>query len=142
MEQVFQINTPSVVHEMIDDEVVIVDLDTGRYYSIDKVGADIWRLLGDHGNVEDIVAWISSHYDAEESHIESSVLTMIAELKQEQLIVPYEAQNGSKPEFTPAANTTTRSFSEPKLHKYTDMEELLLLDPIHEVDDTGWPNAK
>jgi hypothetical protein len=26
------------------------------------------------------------------------------------------------------------------LHKYTDMEELLLLDPIHDVDETGWPN--
>jgi hypothetical protein len=22
---------------------------------------------------------------------------------------------------------------------YTDMEELLLLDPIHDVDETGWP---
>ena len=33
-------------------------------------------------------------------------------------------------------------FQEPALQKYTDMEDLLLLDPIHEVDDTGWPNPK
>ena len=26
------------------------------------------------------------------------------------------------------------------LGKYTDMQELLLLDPVHEVDEAGWPN--
>jgi hypothetical protein len=25
------------------------------------------------------------------------------------------------------------------LNKYSDMQELLLLDPIHDVDDAGWP---
>jgi hypothetical protein len=25
------------------------------------------------------------------------------------------------------------------LQKYTDMADLLLLDPIHEVDEQGWP---
>jgi hypothetical protein len=33
-------------------------------------------------------------------------------------------------------------FEMPKLSKYTDMEDLLALDPIHEVDEMGWPNAK
>jgi hypothetical protein len=26
--------------------------------------------------------------------------------------------------------------------KYTDMESLLLADPIHEVDEQGWPKLK
>lgn len=26
------------------------------------------------------------------------------------------------------------------LRAYADMEDLLLLDPIHEVHETGWPN--
>ena len=30
-------------------------------------------------------------------------------------------------------------FVAPQLHKYTDMQELLLLDPIHDVDQEGWP---
>jgi hypothetical protein len=28
------------------------------------------------------------------------------------------------------------------LNKYTDMQDLLLLDPIHEVDAAGWPSTK
>jgi hypothetical protein len=30
---------------------------------------------------------------------------------------------------------------DPKLEKYTDMEDLLLLDPIHDVQEVGWPQT-
>ena len=34
-------------------------------------------------------------------------------------------------------------FDEPVLHKYEDMKDMLLLDPIHDVDDeAGWPQPK
>jgi hypothetical protein len=26
--------------------------------------------------------------------------------------------------------------------KYSDMEDLIMLDPIHEVDESGWPHPK
>ena len=26
--------------------------------------------------------------------------------------------------------------------RYNDMRELLLLDPIHDVEETGWPNRR
>jgi hypothetical protein len=32
-------------------------------------------------------------------------------------------------------------FEKPGLQKYSDMQDLLLLDPIHEVDEMGWPHA-
>jgi hypothetical protein len=25
------------------------------------------------------------------------------------------------------------------IHRFTDLQELLFLDPVHEVDDEGWP---
>ena len=31
-------------------------------------------------------------------------------------------------------------FEFPIIEKFTDMQELLLLDPIHEVDEKGWPH--
>ncbi len=33
-------------------------------------------------------------------------------------------------------------YAPPALETYTDMQELLLLDPIHDVDETGWPAAR
>jgi hypothetical protein len=26
------------------------------------------------------------------------------------------------------------------LHKFTDMQDLLLVDPVHDVGDAGWPH--
>jgi hypothetical protein len=34
------------------------------------------------------------------------------------------------------------SWEAPKLTVYEDMQDLLLLDPIHDVDETGWPARK
>ena len=35
---VFEINTPRVVHESIDGEVVMIDFDSGNYFSSDELG--------------------------------------------------------------------------------------------------------
>jgi hypothetical protein len=32
-----------------------------------------------------------------------------------------------------------KPFTDPVIEIYTDLQDLLLLDPIHDVDDRGWP---
>ncbi len=46
------------------------------------------------------------------------------------------------PDGSAATAKDVRRFTEPTVHTYADMQDLLLLDPIHDVDETGWPNAK
>jgi hypothetical protein len=41
--------------------------------------------------------------------------------------------------FDSPAPIGTAEFHAPVLQVYSDMQDLLLLDPIHEVDATGWP---
>jgi hypothetical protein len=33
-------------------------------------------------------------------------------------------------------------YTKPVLNKYTDMQQLLLADPLHEVQEAGWPHTK
>jgi predicted transcriptional regulator len=40
----FAINR-KVVHEVFDDEIVIINLDNGNYYTLTQTGADIWGLV-------------------------------------------------------------------------------------------------
>jgi len=35
---------------------------------------------------------------------------------------------------------TIATYLPPIVEKYTDMQDLLMLDPIHDIDETGWPN--
>ena len=44
--------------------------------------------------------------------------------------------NGSAPA------DAARVFEAPRLEKYTDMQDLVLLDPVHEVDEQGWPQQR
>ena len=37
--QVFRINSPTIIHEIIEGEAVIINMEMGHYYSIDQTGA-------------------------------------------------------------------------------------------------------
>ncbi|MEW5855833.1 MAG: PqqD family protein [Cyanobacteriota bacterium] len=146
--EIFKANAPKVVHETIDGEVVIVNLDKGDYYSLVKVGADIWEEIIKGTSKSDIIQKIIQRYDGDRQHIENSVNDFIARLQQEELIAldGTEESKNSNIASAPSAindNPEKLSFSPPTLEKYTDMEELLALDPIHEVNEVvGWPNVK
>lgn len=67
---------------------------------------------------------------------------LVEELVTEGLLVTGEAA-AVAPESPPAAPVGERPpFVRPILQKYTDMADLLLLDPIHEVDEQGWPHPR
>lgn len=140
----FHVNSPNVIHETIDGEVVLINLETGSYYSIDHIGAIVWDHLKKGLNSNQIVTAIVSQFDGEQADISAGIQRLLDDLQVEQLIVPGEATSngGHVPGMDEAANTGIKpSFEAPILHKYTDMEDLLLLDPIHDVDESGWPNT-
>lgn len=143
----FRINTPTVIYETIDNEVVMIDFDSGNYYSLDKVGTDIWGFVEKGATVSEIVEGIAHQYEGSRAVIENAVNQLIAELQQEDLIAPDEAKEpesirGLEVRAEGGSETERPSFEAPILYKYTDMQELLLLDPIHEVDEAGWPSVK
>ena len=143
----FKINSPKVVHDTMDNEVVIVEFDSGNYYSLDKAGADIWNLINSGASVNEIIEAIAHRYKDDRAVIENAVNQLLTELQQEDLIVPdqtKEPRSIHEPEVCVGSGSEVErsGFEAPILHKYTDMQDLLLLDPIHGVDETGWPSVK
>jgi hypothetical protein len=141
----FRVNAPNVIHETIDGEAVIVNLQSGSYYSIDKVGAAVWSHLESGLSVPRIVDAISAEYSGDRAVIDRGIRALFTQLEQEGLVVAATATAAD--DSAAAANGAAADghdrprFEPPVLHKYTDMEDLLLLDPIHDVGDKGWPNA-
>ena len=142
-----KINEPNVVHENIDGETVILNLDSGNYYSIVDVGADIWNYIEKGAPVIEIMPLILENYECSRGDEENDVNSFITQLQQEGLVIPIDNKladsplpNNWKEQITAKKNKTV--FNVPVLNKYTDMQDLLLLDPIHEVDATGWPSTK
>src|ERR1700691_5728472 len=60
----YAINSPPVVHESFVDEAVIVNLNSGAYYSLDKCGLAIWNLIAAGASIGEMVDRISGRYTA------------------------------------------------------------------------------
>jgi hypothetical protein len=135
----FRVNSPNVIHETIEGEVILIDLKTGTYYSLRDSGAAVWQAI-EQGAVEDgIEAELRSRYDGSEEQIRGAVRQLLAELEREGLIRADEGE--AAPAATPSNNGAARlPFAAPVLEKHTDMQDLILLDPVHEVGAEGWPH--
>ena len=140
--QRFRVNTPTVTHETIDGEAVIINLDSGNYYSLVEVGAFIWSLVEKGASATELQNLVVQTYEGNATDIDQGVQELLLQLQQENLIAPIEgAEAVIQMNQVPISenNQEKPRFSPPLLHKYSDMQELLLLDPIHDVDDAGWP---
>lgn len=70
----------SVIYQSVQDEIVLLNLESQQYFGLDSVGADVWRLLLQNGTVDGIVAGMKAVYNAEESVLRSDVGTLLADL--------------------------------------------------------------
>lgn len=139
----YRVNSPKVIHQTVDDEAIIINLDTGNYYSLNTSGTALWNLLSTGMTLEEVGRSLSNRYDAEPIAINETVENLVDQLQKEELLIP-AAIDGVPPTpgSLPAAATVKSALETPVLSKYTDMQELITLDPIHEVDEAGWPSQK
>lgn len=134
--QRYRANEPSVAHERLDDEVVAIHLGTGVYYALSGVGADIWALMAAGADVDTAADEVAARYDVEADVVRIHVAQLVHDLVSEDLLTidvdaAFEA---------PALPAPQVEYAEPALQRFDDMQSLLLIDPIHQVDDeTGWP---
>jgi Coenzyme PQQ synthesis protein D (PqqD) len=138
MSERFVANEPKIVFEASDDEVVIVNLDTGSYYTVDRGGARIWSLLIQGLSVPEIAGHFERANPGPVPDVRSAVAGFVEELKAEGLV--RIAADRAPNLMADPPGVAGQTLEPPHLQKFTDMENLLLLDPVHEVDATGWPN--
>lgn len=136
----FRVNTPPVIHQTLDGEVIVINLDTGTYYSINGPGAEIWAAVERGSSLEETVEEAVHRYDAGRPVVEPAVKRFVEELLAEQLLVA-AGEDAAAPPPANGNGAPPVPFAEPFLNRYTDMQELLMLDPIHEVDEQGWPST-
>ena len=148
-EHILTANSPGVISEVIDGEAVIMNLTTGRYFSCQQVGGEIWALIEKGATRAEITDHVLGTYAVEPEVFAGSLEDFLSDLAEHDLVrqeprkVNTEDQE-SVDSRSQAGNAPGKKapYSPPSLNVYSDMEDLLLLDPIHDVDDTGWPQPK
>lgn len=133
----YAVDLARVVHERIEGEVTVIDLHTGSYFGIFGAGVAVWDALVPGADRAGCVRTVLAAYDVTEDVAGPAVDELLARLLAAQLLVEAPASDSPSP---PVAATDRQPWAAPELEVYTDMQDFLQLDPIHEVDPAGgWP---
>jgi hypothetical protein len=134
-----RVNAPDVTYESFDAEVLAINLRSGNYYSLRESAVPMWLLITQGLSAPEVCRRLADTWPGAEAALASAVDGFIARLVGENLLVRLD---GAPPATTPASVALPATFVPPVLDCYTDMQQMLLMDPIHEVDASGWPMAK
>jgi len=144
--QFYRIKTPHVVHETIDGETILMDLRTGNYYSIEWPGTFIWEYISEEGAAETLISELSKIEGKKINEIQEAIQSFLNKLVEEDLLSVSENGQHEKIDLPDEVKAELRKlvseYKEPEFNKYSDMQDMLLLDPIHDVDEKGWPEPK
>lgn len=129
------INHDRVMSESLDGETIVIDTLTGAYYTFDGHGSALWDCVAaGTSRIDDLAEWLARSDQVAPVSSRSVVERFVRQLFEFDLVALSR-------HLPPAAQDSEASDARPiVITRYSDLEELILLDPIHEVDpDQGWP---
>jgi hypothetical protein len=131
-----------VAAKVIDGEAILINLATGVYYSMDKVGALIWEMIAGKQSLHEIVAAVTVRYEVSQEQASADIRRLAEELLQENLVKT--AANGAEPSPSSQPNGASKdSYEAPVLNIYRDMGDLLALDPpTPGLDNYNWKDPE
>ncbi len=135
----YEADAARISHERLNDEVIIINVETGAYYSGSGIFADLWSALMEGASDLEIVQHFEGSHSGEANSIRADVRDVIGQLIAKGLLS--EAPERSSPAALSLPDVPGASWSTPSFAEYTDMWDLIQLDPIHEVSEAGWPFA-
>lgn len=79
--------SPNAAHQAVGEEAILINLNTGSYYSLNDTGTRFWELLDGQRTIADCASFIAGEYEVEASIVEADLLELAAEFKREGLIL-------------------------------------------------------
>lgn len=128
-----QANT-RVFAEEFDGETVLIDVEKGLYFSLAGAAVDLWRSFTPARAPEAVVATMTDSLAGSDPQ---TLQDLIAQMQVHGLLVGASGADG----VTPAPLTIASGpFQAPVMQVFSDLAELIAIDPVHEVDAAGgWP---
>lgn len=134
----FAVRDPQVIHRIIDDEVVMIDLETGNYFTFRGSATTMWACIEAGMSSRETLEHLQESFEGDPSVMEQGIRWLLDQLLEENLIVPTDEPRTRSVSL--ASEGELQGYSDPAFEKYDDMADLILLDPVHEIDqEKGWP---
>ena len=76
----------NVLFQQINNECVLLDMDSEQYYGLDDIGARMWQILSENSETEKALTQLLTEYDIDEKTLRQDLLNLITELGNVKLI--------------------------------------------------------
>lgn len=131
-----------IVSEDFDGEFIVLDLGSGKYYSMDAAASALWRAITAGVSIQALVEAVDGAAPAS-TQITGQAIHDYAEHLVACGCLARSDVPGSSP-LDPAIAEALRAASGlPKVEMFSDLADLIKADPIHDVEETaGWPVRK
>ena len=71
------LNIPEAVYTQdIDDETILLDIQSGHYFGLDPVGSRMWQLMREHGALRPAYEILLTEYEVTPERLEADLLTL------------------------------------------------------------------
>ena len=139
----YRVNRPRIVDETIDGEALIMDMVTGSYYGCDGPSAFAWLALAAGASVDEVGQALAARFPIDADTARDQAAGLVESLLGHELLVDREGQPpGALDEAVAAYDGTFDLDTALSIDAFTDLADLILLDPVHDVTEAGWPNKR
>jgi len=130
----------NILSDVFGEEVVLVNLDSGMYYSLRGSATQIWIRLFNQYSLIEILADLIQIYQVTENQLNADINLFVTQLLELKIIKT--ATDAERKEIDFISKDILIDYSTPVVEIFSDMQEILLLDPVHDVDKSGWPISR
>jgi hypothetical protein len=135
----YRSNEPRFVDETIGGEALIMDMVRGSYYSCVGASASVWNALKGGATGTEVAEQMAA-LGVERRRVDDDLAVFVAALLADELLVPRGDGVAGEPVLLEELGWPAE-YAGLELERYTDLADLILLDPVHDVSEDGWPRT-
>ena len=135
----YKLNEEKMFYDFADGQAVVINYQTGMYYGMGLLASAILDRIVAGKSVDEIIKAVKALPQCPPD-MADRVNDFVKELQEKEIIISGPAVPGGA---EPLASEVTEDGFDLKLDMFAEMADLLLADPVHDVDmKEGWPKLK
>jgi hypothetical protein len=135
----YVLNESKMFADITDGMAIVINGETGVYYGMNTLGTSVFENIIAGATIEDVLLSLKG-LDGATDTVEANLNSFLESLVEKEILLSGEELTKEVSIAKDAAKLDNFMMT---VDEYSDAQELLLADPIHEVkEDSGWTPEK
>lgn len=87
------IRSDAFITSTVDNDLVMMSLEKGNYYGLDKIGSFIWENIAQQTTIGQLCQKLTEHFEVEAAQCQADVLDFLHELIKEDMVQIVDAKS-------------------------------------------------